>query len=112
MIRYIQWRDRMRSELAWSYSIYCQTEEVIDDAGSLQRKYININECFAPSRPIIKTNWSRRLYFFNNRVFYIRLVFVAISFHVLYVLKVDHDHSIVCLMMHVVNMTQLCHIMK
>lgn len=85
MIRYIQWRDRMRSELAWSYSIYCQTEEVIDDAGSLQRKYININECFAPSRPIIKTNWSRRLYFFNNRVFYVRLVFVAISFHVLYV---------------------------
>jgi len=85
MIRYIQWRDRMRSELAWSYSIYCQTEEVIDDAGSLQRKYININECFAPSRPIIKTNWSRRLYFFNNRVFYIRLVFVAISFHVLYI---------------------------
>ena len=70
MIRYIQWQDRLRSELAWSYPIYCLTEEVIDDDGSLQRRYISINKCFAP---------------FNNRVFYIRLLFVAISLHVLYV---------------------------
>ena len=114
MIRYMQWQDRLWSELAWSYPIYCQTEEVIDDDGSLQRRYININECFAPSRPIIKTNWARRLYFFNNRVFYTRLVFVAISLHVMYIDITRYPpHNLVVYMFflthwgHILNITYL-----
>ena len=93
MVEYIQWRSRLRSELSCSYPMFCLIEEDVsnnENGPSMQKRQtiiVNIYECIAPSyRPICKRyNWAKRLGFLNNRIFYIRCTYFALSLHVLYV---------------------------